>query len=119
MSNKILLVDDDPDLLDIFKESLEIREYMVITATNGLEAVEAYNKTIPCVVFMDIKMPKMDGYEAFSKIIEDHKDAKIVFTTGHEDVEKTKIAFQNGLLKILNKPILSKDVLEIIKENNC
>jgi len=119
MSNQILLVDDDLDLLEAFKESLEIREYAVTTATNGLEAVENYNKSSPCIVFIDIKMPLMDGYEAFSKIKEKHKDTKIVFVTGHEDADKTKTAFQAGLLKILNKPILNKDVLDIIKENNC
>ena len=64
MSDKILLVDDDLDLLESFRESLDIRGYHTLTATNGLEAIETYTIECPCIVFMDIKMPKMDGYEA-------------------------------------------------------
>lgn len=119
MSNQILLVDDDDDLLDVFKESLSLHGYDIITAINGLDAVEMYNRHRPCITFMDIKMPKMDGYEAFSKIKEAHKDAKVVFITGHQDILKSKIAIQDGLLKILNKPVSNKDVIPIIKENNC
>jgi len=119
MENQILLVDDDVDLLDAFKESLEIQGYSIITATNGINAVESYKQKIPCITFMDIKMPKMDGYDAFSKIRELDPNAKVVFITGNANTEKTKIAKNNGLIEILYKPVTSENIVKLIRENNC
>lgn len=119
MGDQILLVDDNSDLLESFRESLDMRGYNIITATNGKEAVEIYKQKIPCIVFMDIKMPVMDGYEAFSKIKSMYHDAKIVFITGHGTTKKSLDAKKNGLLKILNKPVATGKIISTIKENDC
>ena len=119
MGNQILLVDDDIDLLATFEESLSLRGYDVITAKNGNEAIEQHKEQKPCITFMDIKMPEMDGYETFSKIKEISHDAKIVFLTGHETNSKTQIARNNGLIDILEKPIITEKLIELIKANNC
>jgi len=84
MSSQILLVDDDVDLLATFEESLTLRGYDVVTANNGKDAIEKYKENNPCITFMDIRMPGMNGYETFLKIKEFSTDAKIVFVTGHE-----------------------------------
>ncbi len=119
MSDQILLVDDDLDLLETVQESLEIRGYHIIIAHNGKEAIELYRQKIPCIVFMDIKMPEMDGYEAFSKIKKIFNDAKIVFLTGHEMTKKTQEAKNHGLIKIMNKPVATEEIVSTIKENDC
>jgi len=119
MGSQILLVDDDDDLLDTFKESLTLRGYDIITAHDGKEAIVQHTEKNPCITFMDIKMPKMDGYETFSQIKKVSNDAKIVFVTGHETVEKTKIAIDNGLVGILEKPTVIEKIIELIKENDC
>jgi len=119
MSDQILLVDDDLALLDSFEESLEIRGYHTLTATNGLGAIDAYKKVCPCIVFMDIKMPEMDGYEAFLEIKKHDDKAKVVFVTGYNDQEKSKEALKNGLIDVLNKPVSSQQILDLIKENGC
>ena len=84
MTRPILLVDDDDDLLATFEESLNLRGYDIVTANNGKEAIEKFKENNPCITFMDIRMPGMDGYETFSKIKEISDNAKIVFVTGHE-----------------------------------
>jgi DNA-binding NtrC family response regulator len=119
MGNQVLLVDDDVDLLATFEESLSLRGYDIITANNGTEAIEQYKEKKPCITFMDIKMPKMDGYETFSKIKEMFSDAKIVFVTGHETISKTQIARNQGLIGVLEKPTIAEKIVELIKANNC
>jgi len=119
MGNQILLVDDDVDLLATFEESLSLRGYDIITANNGNEAIEQYKEKNPCITFMDIKMPKMDGYETFSKIKEISDDAKIVFVTGHETVSETQIARSKGLIGLIEKPTVAEKIVELIKANNC
>jgi len=119
MSEQILLVDDDLDILEAFEMSLETLGYNIITATNGDEGVEMYKKHKPCMVFSDIKMPKMDGYELFSAIHKLDPQSKIVFFTSNDDVVKTLDAKVNGLLDIMHKPVKIKDFDNIIKKYNC
>ena len=119
MSSQILLVDDDVDLLATFEESLSLRGYDIITAHNGNEAIEQFKEKNPCITFMDIRMPKMDGYETFSKIKEISNNAKIVFVTGHETVSKTQIARGEGLIELIEKPTVAEKIVELIKANDC
>ena len=119
MGKQILLVDDDEDLLATFEESLSLRGYDIITAHNGYEAIVQYKEKNPCITFMDIRMPEMDGYETFSKIKEISDDAKIVFITGHETVSKTQIARNHGLIDLIEKPIIAEKIIELIKSNDC
>lgn len=119
VKNKILLVDDDIDLLETIEEGLSLSGYEIITANNGKKAVELYKENNPCITLMDIKMPQMDGYETFSKIKEISNDAKIIFITGYETISKTQIARNQGLIGILEKPIKIKEIINIIQKNKC
>ena len=119
MSSQILLVDDDVDLLATFEESLSLRGYDIITAHNGNEAIEQFKEKNPCITFMDIRMPKMDGYETFSKIKKISNNAKIVFVTGHETVSKTQVARGEGLIGLIEKPTVAEKIVELIKANDC
>lgn len=119
MANPILLVDDDVDLLATFEESLNLRGYDIIIANNGKEAIEKYKEHKPCITFMDIRMPEMDGYEVFSKIKEISDDAKIVFVTGHETIIKTQLARNQGLIDVIDKPTTVEKIIDLIKANDC
>ena len=66
---KILLVDDEPDILEIVGYNLKNEGFKVFTAKNGIEAVEIAKKVIPHLIILDIMMPEMDGIEACEKII--------------------------------------------------
>jgi len=87
---RILLVDDDIQFLEATEYMLKYENYVVITAKNGEEAITKYNESEPDIVLMDLKMPVMNGYDAFFKIIKDNPDAKIVFTST-KNLKKQKI----------------------------
>ena len=65
---KILLVDDEPDILEILSYNLIAEGYTVVTAANGLEAVKSAKKNQPHLIIMDVMMPEMDGIEACEQI---------------------------------------------------
>jgi len=100
----ILLVEDDFDVLESVSDLLVIFGYDVITASDGLLAVEKYDEHTPDLVLMDVKMPKMDGYEAFFKIKHSHNDAKVILMTGFGGDPRQDEAKLLGLVSILEKP---------------
>ena len=108
---RILLVDDDIQFLEATEYMLKYENYDVITAKNGEEAVKRYAESRPDIVLMDLKMPIMNGYDAFFKIKKDSPDAKIVFTSAYaindEEFEKAK---KSGLFGLLTKPF---DLIEL------
>ena len=113
----ILLVDDDIDVLEPIQYLLIEEGHNVITAVNGNEAIAKYNENSPDIVFMDIKMPVLDGYEAFNRIIELDKEAKIVFTSGYAiDDERFQKAKQKSLCDLLSKPFEIESMIKMIKK---
>ncbi len=113
----ILLVDDDVDILEPMQYLLIEEGFEVITASNGSEAVTEYKENKPLITFMDIKMPVLNGYEAFNKIMEIDKDAKIVFTSGYAiDDEQFQTAKKSGLCDLLTKPFDIDSMIKMIKK---
>lgn len=113
----ILLVDDDIDILEPMQYLLIEEGFEVITASNGSEAVTEYKENKPLITFMDIKMPVLNGYEAFNKIMEIDKDAKIVFTSGYAiDDEQFQTAKKSGLCDLLTKPFDIDSMIKMIKK---
>ena len=117
MTKTILIVEDDRELLNLYTEILQMNRYNVQTATNGEEAVSKYRQVHPDLVVMDGDMPKLNGYEAFSQIIEIDKNAKVVIVTGYSEVElKNKKALEQGLISIISKPIGVNTLLDLAKK---
>jgi len=113
----ILLVDDDIDVLEPIQYLLIEEGYTVKTASNGNEAITEYNESTPDIVFMDIKMPVLDGYEAFNRIMELDKKAKIVFTSGYAiNEEQFQSAKKLGLCDLLTKPFEIDSLIKMIKK---
>ncbi|HET6517205.1 MAG TPA: response regulator [Nitrosopumilaceae archaeon] len=118
-SNKtILLVDDDIDLMENTAYMIKSIGFNVITAENGVDAVEQFKEAKPDLVIMDIKMPKMDGYEAFFKIKQNDSEAKIILITAFaHDSKKHQKAESMNLLATLNKPYTFEQLEKIVKEH--
>lgn len=68
---RLLLIDDDPNLILLVKDYLEFRGYEVVTAENGREALEVLEKDIPDMIICDVMMPEMDGYSLVKHVRED------------------------------------------------
>ena len=114
---KILFVDDDLDFLEATQLMLMDEGYDVVPATNGEQAVEKYKEIKPDIVFLDIKMPGIDGYETFFRINKFDPDARVIFTSSYTfDKEKFKRAKNLSLKGILNKPLEFNDLEKAIKK---
>ena len=111
------MVDDDVDVLEPIQYLLIEEGHKVLNASNGSEAIAEYKENEPAITFMDIKMPVLNGYEAFNKIIELDKDAKIVFTSGYAiDDEQFQSAKKSGLCDLLTKPFEIDSMIKMIKK---
>ena len=116
----ILLVDDEADVLAVYKTKLEKTGFTVITAADGAQAVQAAIDRHPDLILMDMKMPVMDGIEAQLKIKENPatKDIKVVFLTAFSDPDNQEIdkekAKEIGALDFIKKGIgLDELVLKV------
>ena len=86
---KIMVVDDEPDTVDLIKLVLETEGFEVISAFSGKECFEKLKIGKPALVLLDIMMPGMDGWEVFHKIKEEYKDIPIaILTVSDRDIDK-------------------------------
>ena len=114
---KILLVDDEPDVIEIIKFNLDQEGYQVKTATNGSEAVKKAKKTFPHLIIMDVMMPEMDGIEACEILRKDPKfnNTIIMFLTARGEDYSYVAAFDAGADDYVTKPIKPKILVSKIK----
>ena len=103
---KILLVDDEPDILEIVGYNLKNEGYQVFTASNGVEAVKSAKKNIPNLILLDIMMPEMDGIEACEKIrkIKSLDNVIISFLTASGEDYSQVAGFEAGADDYITKP---------------
>lgn len=114
---KILLVDDEPDILEIVGYNLEKEGYSIYTAENGLEAIEHAKKIQPHLILLDVMMPEMDGVEACEKIRELPELGEVIisfFTARGEDYSQVA-GFDAGADDYITKPIKPKLLISKIK----
>lgn len=114
----ILLVDDDIDLLENTAYMIKSIGYDVVTAEDGQEAVLKYKEIKPDLTLMDVKMPKMDGFDAFFKIKQFDSDAKVVLITAFSiDQKKHLKAKSMSLISTISKPYDFEQLEELVKSN--
>ena len=114
---KILLVDDEPDILEIISYSLKNADYDVYTASNGLEAIKIAKKIEPHLIILDVMMPEMDGIEACEIIRNDSKIGKtlITFLSARGEDYSQIAGFNAGADDYITKPIKPKVLLSKVK----
>jgi two-component system alkaline phosphatase synthesis response regulator PhoP len=114
---KILLVDDEPDILEIVGYNLSAEGYQVITAENGLEGVKKAKKELPHLIILDVMMPEMDGIEACENIrkIPDLENSIITFLTARGEDYSQVAGFDAGADDYITKPIKPKVLVSKVK----
>lgn len=107
---KILIVDDEPDIVEILKYNLNNEGYDVKSANNGLKAIEKAKKFIPDIILLDVMMPEMDGIEVCEKIREQDNfdDVLILFLTARSEEYSELAGFSAGADDYITKPIKPK-----------
>jgi len=117
MRKTVLVVEDDIDLVGIYKEILELHDFDVHIALNGEEGVEKFKQTKPSLVIMDADMPVLDGYKAFKQIKEINKNANVIIVTGFSELEpKNQEVIKLGLIKVISKPLGVDELLNLAKK---
>jgi len=113
----ILLVDDEPDILEIIRYNLVGEGYNVETAPNGLEAISQAKKLRPQLIVMDVMMPKMDGIEACQEIrkIPELSETVITFLTARGEDYSQMAGFEAGADDYITKPIRPKVLVSKVK----
>ena len=114
---KILLVDDEPDIIEILRYNLTQEGYSVIAAKDGHSAIKKAEKEIPNLIIMDVMMPKMDGIEACGIIRQNPKfnDTIIMFLTARGEDYSHVAAYDAGADDYVTKPIKPKVFISKVK----
>ncbi len=117
MKHKILLVDDDPDILEFLSYSLTKEDYEVATACNGAEAIVKVPEFKPDLILMDVMMPEMDGIEACEEIRKnpDNQDIIIAFLTARGEDFSQIAGYEAGGDDYITKPVKPKVLVSKIK----
>ncbi len=117
-NKRVLIVDDDPDMARSLELCLRMEGLEIITANNGVRAMEELAINKPGVVILDALMPFMDGYEVCRRIrdqLEDH-DTAVIFLTGYPDRVKKEDMLEAGATAYLTKPCDFECLLSIIQD---
>lgn len=114
---KILLVDDDKDILEILDYNLAVAGFKVLTANDGIEAIEKAKKELPELIIMDVMMPEMDGIEACERLrkIYGLKETVIAFLTARGEDFSQMAGFAAGGDDYIVKPISPKIFVEKVR----
>ncbi|MDA8924436.1 response regulator transcription factor [Flavobacteriaceae bacterium] len=104
---KILLIDDEPDILEILSFNLSNEGYQIFTAENGKEALDVADKQLPDLIILDVMMPVMDGVETCERLRMDKrfKDTLIMFLSARGEDYSQVAAFESGADDYVTKPI--------------
>lgn len=113
----ILLVDDEPDILEIVGYNLTQEGYIVVTAENGLAALEQAKKYKPQLIILDVMMPEMDGIEACEKLrmMPELSESVITFLTARGEDYSQLAGFEAGADDYITKPVKPKVLVSKVK----
>ncbi len=115
---KILIVDDEPNIIMSLDYALQKNGFQVFIARNGSEALTIANNEIPNLILMDIMMPDMDGYQTFEQLKANEKlqQTKLIFLSAKNKPADIDKGLQMGASAYITKPFSIKKIIKIINE---
>lgn len=123
---KILVVDDDPDIVKALKKILELQAYQVIVAMNGEECLERIKDDTPDLIILDLLMPKLDGFGVVRELKENPRYGKydnipiLILTAVREDASRRRYELETGLAMdvddYVEKPIRPVELLHRVRK---
>ena len=111
---KIMVVDDEPSVLESFKMILSIKDYVVDTYPDGPTALAALKKGVYDMAFIDLRLPLMDGLEILKKVKEVDSDIEVAIVTAYATEASHANAITLGALEYLRKPFLMEEIYELV-----
>lgn len=118
MKPKILIVDDEPNILLSLEFLMKKNGYEVFIARDGSEALDILNKETPEIVLLDIMMPKVDGYEV-CEYIKSHpvmKESRVIFLSAKSKESDIAKGYEAGADLYMTKPFSTRDLMSKVKE---
>jgi two-component system response regulator VicR len=117
MPKKILVVDDEPDTVELMKSILKSEGYSVEAAYNGRECLEKVKNVKVDLVLLDIMMPDMSGWDVFGHIMKMRTKPKVAFVSIIEvSTERRKALEKQGLTDYIMKPFTKDDIVKKVKK---
>lgn len=113
---KILVIDDEKNILESIKMVLSYENYQVETSNSGLDGIDLFKKINPEIVLLDVKMPGFDGIEVLKNLKKINRISEIIMISGHSGIEEAVEASKLGAFDFLEKPI-SRDKLILTVRN--
>lgn len=116
MAKRILIVDDEPDTIDVLRAILVQAGYVVTTATNGFEALASVSSARPDLILLDQMMPEMDGNQALLRLKASYatKEIPVVILSAKDGAEDFQRGWDSGTDLYLTKPINSEELTEYL-----
>ncbi|MCP4372373.1 MAG: sigma-54-dependent Fis family transcriptional regulator, partial [Deltaproteobacteria bacterium] len=105
MFPSVLIVDDEPSILQSLGGLLSDEGFEIITASNGYEALKIIDKESPDLILLDIWMPGIDGIETLKEIKKDNPYIQVIIITGHGNIETAVKATKLGAFDLIEKPL--------------
>jgi DNA-binding NtrC family response regulator len=116
MPSKILVVDDEPEICRLLAHVLRDMGYQVSTATEGRQGLCKIRDHPPDILFLDIKMPKMDGLECLRRIRRSKRKLLVVMMTGYGDIKSAQKAMRLGADEFISKPLDLGELKRLVNE---
>jgi DNA-binding response OmpR family regulator len=113
MKAKVLIVDDEQEIVDFLERFLKRFNITVFKTTKSEEVIELYGRHAPNWVFLDIQMPEKDGLTTLKDLRKEYPHAKVIMVTGKEEKEFQERAKRYGAVDYITKPL---DLSELIKK---
>lgn len=113
---KVLIVDDEPEVTELIKRSLERRGFEVMVASTGQEALTLYPKENPQVVLLDLGLPDINGRDVLKEIKAKAPQIKVMIMSGYTDSKTKQELISMGADSFLDKPIIPAKIADAIKE---
>jgi DNA-binding response OmpR family regulator len=111
MKEKILVIDDEPEIRELLSEILQGEGFEVFGAADGVEGLELFHDIKPDLVITDVKMPHKDGLEVLKGVKDAKFDIDVIILTGHSDEATAIECLQSGAYDYLLKPVEDIEVL--------
>jgi len=110
MKAKILLVEDDINLGDVLRDYLELQEYEVTRAMDGVEGLDAFKQNSFDLLILDVMLPRKDGFTLAAEIREINKQIPVIFLTARGQMEDRVTGFKTGCDDYISKPFVSEEL---------
>ena len=112
---KVLLIDDEPELLEVMKDLLEEQKFQMFCASGGLNGIQLNEQQDPDLILLDLRMPGMDGIETLRSIREQDEKVRVIILTGYGCPDTIRDAADLDVSEYLSKPFENEDLINVIE----